>query len=105
MSIVLRCTARMLTRDRTCAMVSLIAYGEFLGEGALHFALLWSPQVYRDGQLLVFPSHKALVLLLYLAVEQGAIHAKRSRSCSGLRVMPPMYGRHFAQPWLSYATC
>ncbi|GAC1696089.1 MAG: hypothetical protein PVS3B3_20960 [Ktedonobacteraceae bacterium] len=39
--------------------------------GTLHFALLGPPQVYHDGQLLAFPSRKALALLLYLAVEEG----------------------------------
>ena len=35
--------------------------------GTLHFALLGPPQVYLDGRLLMFPSRKALALLLYLA--------------------------------------
>ncbi|BCL78754.1 hypothetical protein ccbrp13_12190 [Ktedonobacteria bacterium brp13] len=39
--------------------------------GTLHFALLGPPQVYHSGHLLVFPSRKALALLLYLAVEEG----------------------------------
>ncbi len=47
--------------------------------GMLHFALLGSPQVYHGGQLLVFPSHKALALLLYLAVEPGK-HARKTLS-------------------------
>ncbi len=47
--------------------------------GTLHFALLGPPQVYRDGQLLVFPSHKALALLLYLAVEPGS-HSRKMLS-------------------------
>ncbi len=54
-------------------MVSLVE------RGTLHFALLGPPQVYRDGQLLVFPSHKALALLLYLAVEQGS-HSRKMLS-------------------------
>ncbi len=45
----------------------------------LHFALLGPPQVYYDGQLLVFPSHKALALLLYLAVEEGR-HSRKTLS-------------------------
>lgn len=59
--------------------------------GNLHFALLGPPQVYHNGQLLVFPSRKSLALLIYLAVE-GRIRAKRSRNCSGLRAMPHMHG-------------
>ncbi len=50
-----------------------------LERGTLHFVLLGSPQVYRDGQLLVFPSHKALALLLYLAVEPGS-HSRKTLS-------------------------
>ena len=50
-----------------------------LERGTLHFALLGPPQVYQDGQLLVFPSHKALALLLYLAVEQGS-HSRKMLS-------------------------
>jgi hypothetical protein len=33
--------------------------------GILHFVLLGLPQVYHNGQLLVFPSRKALALLLW----------------------------------------
>ena len=51
----------------------------FLERGTLHFALLGPPQVYQDGRLLVFPSHKALALLLYLAVEQGS-HSRKTLS-------------------------
>ncbi len=47
--------------------------------GTLHFALLGPPQVYHGGQLLVFPSHKALALLLYLAVEEGK-HSRKTLS-------------------------
>jgi DNA-binding SARP family transcriptional activator len=47
--------------------------------GALHFALLGPPQVYHDGQLLAFPSRKALALLLYLAVEEGK-HSRKTLS-------------------------
>ena len=47
--------------------------------GILHFVLLGPPQVYHDGQLLVFPSHKALALLLYLAVEEGK-HSRKTLS-------------------------
>ncbi len=45
----------------------------------LHFALLGPPQVYHNGQLLVFPSRKALALLLYLAVEEGK-HSRKTLS-------------------------
>jgi predicted ATPase/DNA-binding SARP family transcriptional activator len=45
----------------------------------LHFALLGSPQVYHGGQLLAFPSRKALALLIYLAVE-GGTHARKTLS-------------------------
>ncbi len=48
-------------------------------KGTLHFALLGPPQVYHDGQLLVFPSRKALALLLYLAVEEGR-HSRKMLS-------------------------
>ncbi|MDQ2902017.1 MAG: AAA family ATPase [Chloroflexota bacterium] len=48
-------------------------------KGFLHFALLGPPQVYRDGQVLAFPSHKALALLLYLALEEGQ-HARKTLS-------------------------
>lgn len=48
-------------------------------KGALHLALLGSPQVYHSGQLLIFPSHKALALLLYLAVEEGR-HSRKMLS-------------------------
>jgi DNA-binding SARP family transcriptional activator len=47
--------------------------------GNLHLALLGSPQVYRGGQLLAFPSRKALALLIYLAVE-GGTHARKTLS-------------------------
>ena len=47
--------------------------------GTLHFALLGPPQVYLNGRLLVFPSRKALALLLYLAVEQGS-HSRKTLS-------------------------
>ncbi len=47
--------------------------------GNLHFALLGPPQVYHGGQLLAFPSRKALALLIYLAVEEGA-HARKTLS-------------------------
>ncbi len=47
--------------------------------GTLHFALLGPPQVYHGGQLLVFPSRKALALLLYLAVEEGK-HSRKMLS-------------------------
>ncbi len=50
-----------------------------LEKGMLHFALLGPPQVSRDGQVLVFPSHKALALLLYLAVEPGS-HSRKTLS-------------------------
>ncbi len=45
----------------------------------LHFALLGPPQVYHDSQLLVFPSRKALALLLYLGVEEGR-HSRKTLS-------------------------
>ena len=47
--------------------------------GNLHFALLGPPQVYHDGQLLAFPSRKALALLIYLAVEAGT-HSRKTLS-------------------------
>ena len=50
-----------------------------LERGTLHFALLGPPQVYHSGQLLVFPSRKALALLLYLAVEKGK-HSRKKLS-------------------------
>jgi len=45
----------------------------------LHFALLGPPQVHDGGRLLVFPSRKALALLIYLAVEGGA-HSRKTLS-------------------------
>lgn len=45
----------------------------------LHFALLGPPQVFHNGHLLVFPSRKALALLIYLAVEGGK-HARKTLS-------------------------
>ena len=47
--------------------------------GNLHFALLGPPQVYHNGQLLVFPSRKSLALLIYLAVE-GGTHTRKTLS-------------------------
>ncbi|HET9918911.1 MAG TPA: AAA family ATPase [Ktedonobacteraceae bacterium] len=47
--------------------------------GHLHFALLGPPQVYHGGRLLVFPSRKALALLIYLAVEEGT-HSRKTLS-------------------------
>ncbi len=66
-------TTRELTKDRTCAMLGSS------DRGTLHFALLGPPQVYHGGQLLVFPSRKALALLLYLAVEEGK-HSRKMLS-------------------------
>ncbi len=45
----------------------------------MHFALLGPPQVYAGGRLLVFPSRKALALLIYLAVE-GGMHSRKMLS-------------------------
>ncbi len=45
----------------------------------LHFALLGPPQVYHSGQMLTFPSRKALALLIYLAVE-GGTHSRKTLS-------------------------
>jgi DNA-binding SARP family transcriptional activator len=45
----------------------------------LHFTLLGPPQVYHGGQLLTFPSRKALALLIYLAVEGGK-HSRKTLS-------------------------
>lgn len=50
-----------------------------LEQGNLHFALLGPPQVYHNGQLLAFPSRKALALLIYLAVE-GGTHSRKTLS-------------------------
>jgi DNA-binding SARP family transcriptional activator len=65
--------ASTLAKDWTCAML------ESSNKGTLHFALLGPPQVYHGGQVLAFPSRKALALLLYLAVEEGK-HARKMLS-------------------------
>jgi DNA-binding SARP family transcriptional activator/tetratricopeptide (TPR) repeat protein len=65
--------ARKLMPEGTFSMLGLS------DKGTLHLALLGPPQVYHSGQLLVFPSHKALALLLYLAVEKGK-HSRKTLS-------------------------
>ncbi|GCE25066.1 hypothetical protein KDA_05500 [Dictyobacter alpinus] len=52
---------------------------ELSNEGTLYFALLGPPQVYIGGRLLIFPSRKALALLIYLAVQPGK-HARKTLS-------------------------
>src|SRR5436305_1222689 len=47
-----------------------------LEHSCLHLSLLGPPQMYHKGQLLAFPSRKALALLIYLAVEGKAYSRK-----------------------------